>query len=85
MRRKTKTTENYCSHVSAACRNVAEPETDAPHLGVSLGGLEVDGGVTKDAGNSCEEKQKPLRTNNNDNNINANGCADHQHDMIYRL
>ena len=40
-------------HVSAACRNVAEPETESFHLGVSLGGLEADGGVTKDAVWNC--------------------------------
>ena len=45
--------EKTSVHVSAACRNVAEPETESFHLGVSLGGLEADGGVTKDAVWNC--------------------------------
>ena len=31
----------------------AEPETEAPHLGVSSGGVEVDGPVVVRASNDC--------------------------------
>ena len=34
---------------------LALPEMEAPHLGVSSGGVEVDGGFAKVAGNSCEK------------------------------
>ena len=33
-------------------------ETEAFHLGGSLGSVEVDGGFANVAGNSCEEKEK---------------------------
>ena len=37
-------------------------ETEAFHLGGSLGSVEVDGGLANVAGNSCEEKEKFKRT-----------------------
>ena len=37
---------------------LALPDMEAPHLGVSSGGVEVDGGFAKVAGNSREKKHK---------------------------
>ena len=34
------------------------PDMEAPHLGVSSGGVEVDGGFAKVAGNSREKKHR---------------------------
>ena len=37
---------------------LALPEMEAPHLGVSSGGVEVDGGFAKVAGSSRENKHR---------------------------
>ena len=42
---------------------LALPEMEAPHLGVSSGGVEVDGGFAKVAGNSCEKKKHRIEEN----------------------
>ena len=41
----------------------ALPEMEAPHLGVSSGGVEVDGGFAKVAGNSREKKKHKVEEN----------------------
>ena len=41
--------------VRGAMRALDLPETEAPHLGVSSGGVDVDGGFAKVAGSSREK------------------------------